>query len=148
MWPLIAWHVRGVYVLVSRRNIEAVVACSRFYSEMRLKHVEGTDDVPAEVFNLLSGVTSKTTDYSNLLVLEYLAAARLVKRIYGDEGMITFNSVVNAGPNNRPLVSSFTSACRNGYKIIEKEIGEHSRKLIKWYCDRLVKLHKASTGYR
>ena len=134
--------------MVSRRNIEAVVACSCFYSELMLNHSERTDDVPAEVFNLLSGVTSETTDYSNLLVLEYLAAARLVKRIYGDEGMITFNSVVKAGANNRPLVSSFVEACRNGYETIEKEIGEHSKELIKWYCDRLVKLHKASTGYR
>ena len=134
----------GVHVLVSRREVEAVLACSCFYSEMVL---EGrTDDVPAEVFNLLSGVTRETTDYSNLLVLEYLAAARLVKRVYGDDGMIVFNSVVKAGANNRPLVSSFTSACRRGFKIIEEEVGAGSEEEVKRYCDRLVGLDWISKG--
>ena len=115
--------------------MEAVIACACFYAERAL---DGDPGVPAEVYTLIGGLTRESTDYSNFIVLEYLAAVNLVKRVYGGDGLRVFDSLI--GATGRPILSGFTRACREGWRVIGEEAGGLDDYRVKLYCDRLVGL--------
>ena len=76
---------------------------------------------PEAIKSKLDGITVESTDMSNLVVIYYSIAEKMIRQYYGSEGVRLYYSL--AMRNTRPLLSHFTRLYATGLKIIENKLG-------------------------